>query len=113
MKYCFFSDENEQRVPAHVSRPLTNTVRTPHRKLCLGNEDGRVFVLSAEAAAWRPLEGVAYARTRHAANTTCVHRDQCLETDRVGNIVLQNKVCKRIRELLRGAKTIFATAENR
>ena len=35
----FFPDQNERQVPADLTRPLTNTVRTPHRiaKLCLGN----------------------------------------------------------------------------
>ena len=36
-KYAFSWSRWMTTVPAHLSRPLTNTVRTPHRKLCLGN----------------------------------------------------------------------------
>ena len=36
-KYWFFLIKMNDECPANVSRPLCKTVRTPHRKLCLGN----------------------------------------------------------------------------
>ena len=38
-KYCFFLIKMNDNCPANLSRPLTNTMRTPHRKLCLGNHN--------------------------------------------------------------------------
>ena len=64
-KYYFFLIKMSDECPAHLSRPLYKTVRTPHRKLCLGKYEKLRNDSSADPkqSGWRLLAEESWLKT--------------------------------------------------